>query len=247
MVPDDPSKPPANESFASLFANDSAQSAKQRRLALGQEIDTTVIKVGQDAVFVDLDGKREGFIDAMDLVDAAGNRVELPVGSSVKARVMELGGRSGGVRLKPISLRRPGSENAEEPSQNVELLGPKHQVMVGAKFKATVSRIEAYGAFLQIEGTTDPTGRGLLPMAETTFPRGSDARKHFTAGQVLEVKVVAIDEQQRVKFSTKALLGDEERERFEQFRKDEAKPGGGRAGFGTLGDLLSKKGKPQRK
>lgn len=247
MIPDDPSKPAADESFASLFSQNTTQSARQRRLAPGQELETTVIKVGHDAVFVDLDGKREGFIDAADLVDAAGNRVELPVGARVRARVIELGGRAGGVRLKPLALRKT-SGSGESEDQSLELLGPKQTIMVGAKFKATVSRVEPYGAFLQVEGTADPTGRGLLPVAETTLPRGADARKHFTPGQVIEVKVVAIDEQQRVKFSTKALLGDEERERFEQFRKQEGKAGGGpNAGFGTLGDLLSKRGKAGRK
>lgn len=243
MNPDDRgNKPAGDESFAALFEHGGSASARQRHISLGDEIDVTVIKVGHDAVFVDLDGKREAFIDAADLVDPAGDKVELPIGSRVKARVVDM---RGGVRLKPLTLRRPGApEQQQEPS--VELLGPKHTVAVGAKLKATVSRIEQYGAFLQIEGTTDATGRGLLPMAETTLPRGADPRKHFTVGQIVEVKIVAIDEQQRVKFSTKALLGDEERERFEQFRKESGGGRDSRAGFGTLGDLLAKKGKAKR-
>ena len=206
MTPEDSGKPSSDDSFASLFEHGGTKGAKQRWVTNGDELDVVVIKVGHDAVFVDLDGKREAYIDAMDLIDAKGNKVELPVGSKVKARVVQTGG---GIRLKPIALRRPGEPEQDEQEQ-VELLGSKLTVTVGAKFKATVSRIEQYGAFLQIEGTTDQAGRGLLPLAETTLPRGSDPRKHFTVGQVIEVKVVAIDEQQRVKFSTKALLGDEE-------------------------------------
>ncbi len=38
----------------------------------------------------------------------------------------------------------------------------------------------------------------------------------------------------------KAMLTDEERDRFEQFRKDEGRGREGKAGFGTLGDLLGK-------
>jgi ribosomal protein S1 len=239
MIPDDPGKPAAGDSFASLFEHGGTKGAKQRWVTNGDELDVVVIKVGHDAVFVDLDGKREAYIDAADLIDAKGNKVELPVGTRVRARVVQTGG---GIRLKPLALRRPGEPEQDE-QENVELLGPKHAIMVGAKLKATVSRIEQYGAFLQIEGTTDSTGRGLLPLVETTLPRGSDPRKHFTVGQVIEVKVVAIDEQQRVKFSTKALLGDEERERFEQFRKESGGNREPRTGFGTLGDLLAKKKK----
>ncbi|MBI5532693.1 MAG: S1 RNA-binding domain-containing protein [Deltaproteobacteria bacterium] len=245
MVPDDPSKPAKEESFASLFAHSDTASARQRRLSTGEEFETTVIKVTHDAVFVDLDGKREAFIDAMDLVDAEGNRVELAVGARIKAKVVELGGRAGGVRLMPIFVRRPIAAGDEPGEADVEMLGPKQALSVGAKLKATVYRVEAYGAFLQAEGTSDAAGRGLLPLGETVFPRGTDARKHFTVGQELEVKLVGIDEQKRIRFSTKALLGDEERERFEQFRKEGGggQGGGPKKGFGTLGDLLSAKKK----
>jgi len=241
MLPDDPKSPPPEESFAALFSQNSSQSAQQRRLSRGQEIEVTVVKVTNDAVFVDLDGKREAFIEGQDLLDPAGNRIELAVGARVTARVMELGGKSGGVRLKPISLRKNDGDQGEAGS--VEVIGSsKDGLVVGAKVKAVVSRIELYGCFLQVEGTSDNKGRGLLPMAETTLKRGTDPHKHFTVGQVLEVKVVAIDEQGRVRFSLKSMLSDEERERFEQFRKEEGKGREGRAGFGTLGDLLGKAG-----
>lgn len=239
MVPDDPNTPPAEETFAALFSQKSSQSAQQRRLSRGEEIEATVVKVTHDAVFVDLDGKREAFIDGQDLLDPSGNRIELAVGARVTAKVVELGGRSGGVRLKPIALRRGGGAG-DDPGAVEVLAAAKDAIVVGAKVKATVSRIESYGAFLQIEGTADPKARGLLPMAETVFPRGSDPRKHFTVGQPLEVKVVAIDEQGRVKLSLKAMLTDEERDRFEQFRKEEGRGREGKAGFGTLGDLLGK-------
>lgn len=241
MLPDDPNSPPPEESFAALFSQNSSQSAQQRRLSRGQEIEATVVKVTHDAVFVDLDGKREAFIDGQDLLDPSGNRIELQVGARVTARVVEMGGRAGGVRLRPIALRKTEGQQGEPGS--VEVIGAaKDAIVVGAKVKAVVSRIEPYGCFLQIEGSSDPKARGLLPMAETTLKRGTDPHKQFTVGQQLEVKVVAIDEQGRVRFSLKAMLSDEERERFEQFRKEEGKGREGKAGFGTLGDLLGKAG-----
>lgn len=242
MQPDDPKSPPPEESFAALFSQNSSQSAQQRRLSRGQEIEATVVKVTNDAVFVDLDGKREAFIEGQDLLDPAGNRIELQVGARVTARVVELGGRSGGVRLKPIALRKNDGEQGEPGTVEVIGAAGKDAMVVGAKVKTVVSRIEPYGCFLQVEGSTDPKARGLLPMAETTLKRGTDPHKHFTVGQQLEVKVAAIDEQGRVRFSLKAMLSDEERERFEQFRKEEGKGREGKAGFGTLGDLLGKAG-----
>ena len=101
--------------------------------------------------------------------------------------------------------------------------------------------------FVQIAGTSGRSGRGLIPASETATPRGADLKKHFTPGQELEVKILAIDESGKIRLSIAALKADEERGEFEAYAQAERtapKTAGAEKpavrGFGTLGDLLKK-------
>ncbi|NUQ77573.1 MAG: S1 RNA-binding domain-containing protein, partial [Polyangiaceae bacterium] len=105
------------------------------------------------------------------------------------------------------------------------------------------------GVFVQIAGTSGRAGRGLVPASETATPRGADLKKHFAAGQEVEVKIIAIDESGKIRLSIAALKADEERGEFEAYAQAERTspktPSGPEKpavrGFGTLGDLLQKK------
>jgi small subunit ribosomal protein S1 len=252
MNPDGPSSP-HDESFSALFQQSSSTPSKARHLSLGDEVEATVVKVGRDAVFVDLDGKREAFIDKQDLLDASEKAVEMPVGARIVARVVELGGKAGAVRLRPLAVRHGQADPAEEggaSEQRVEMLvGSKTTLMVGAHVKGVVTKVESFGVFIQIEGTQGHEGRGLIPMVQTNVAKGSDPRKHFSAGQTVEAKIIAIDEKGRLKLSIRALVDDAEKDEYRQFQQKTAQPTGPQTrGFGTLGDLLAggSKGKKRR-
>ena len=58
----------------------------------------------------------------------------------------------------------------------------------GARIKGKVTGVERYGVFVQIAGSQGRSGRGLIPGPETGTPRGSDLKKHFSAGQDVEAK-----------------------------------------------------------
>ncbi len=222
------------DSFASLFEKGSSPQ-RQRRWAVGDEVEGVVVKIGSDAVFLDLDGKREAFIERISLVDAAGQPLDVSVGDTMVARVVEVGRHVGGVRLEPVSIRRPGVETGpDEPADRVELVdaaGPR--LATGAHVKGEIVRVEPYGVFVQIEGTTGKQGRGLVPAVETGFPRGTDLRKKLPIGKQVEVKVLSIAEDGKIRLSIKALEADEERASFEKF-SGKAKEKEGAAGFGTL-------------
>lgn len=226
----------SEESFASLFERSGASPRRQRRLSVGEEVDVVVAKVTADAAFADIDGKREVFLDRTTLLDAAGQRLELTVGTRIKGRVAEIG--SGGlIRIEASSLHHRGQSDEEE---RVQLVGPqKPTLSTGAVVKGTVTRIESYGVFVQIEGTTGREGRGLLPCAEALVPRNADPHKHFTVGQQLETKIVSIDETGRIRLSIKALQADQEKAEFRKFAREGREPSSsGAKGFGTLGDLM---------
>ena len=155
----------SDDSFAKLFEQSKSDGSRARSLARGDEIEVTVVKTTHDAIFVDLDGKREAFIDFGDLVDAQGQRLEIPVGSRIKARVLELGGKAGAVRLQPVVVRQSPThdENGAEVEARVNVVSGAHSpLVVGARVRGTVTRIESYGVFMQLEGTQGRQGRGLI-------------------------------------------------------------------------------------
>jgi polyribonucleotide nucleotidyltransferase len=72
---------------------------------------------------------------------------------------------------------------------------------VGKVYQGKVVRIEEYGAFLEIL----PNIIGLLHVSEIAHYRVKSVRDVLKLGQVLEVKVVSIDEDNKVRVSRKAL------------------------------------------
>jgi small subunit ribosomal protein S1 len=106
---------------------------------------------------------------------------------------------------------------------------------VGSIVKGKVDRIETYGVFLQIEGTSGKAGRGLIPLAELGVPRGTDLRKSFPEGTALTVKVLETGEG-KIRLSLRGAKTDEERAQFEDARGKMASP----KSLGTLGDLFAK-------
>lgn len=231
----------SDESFAALFEQSSQQAKSPRRRGTGPgaELDVAVVSIGRESVFVDLDGKQEGFIDAKELQNAKGE-LTVKVGSRIRARVVEVGGKAGATRLAPVYVRPP----VEEGDEVVQTAAAGPALVVGARVKGNVSSIERYGVFVTLAGTGEGrrATRGLLPLAESGLPRGADPHKHLPVGHEVEAKIIAIDERGRIRLSVKQLAADEERKTFESFAQK--KPEGGKAptrGFGTLGDLFKKK------
>src|SRR5882672_11623424 len=103
---------PKGESFAALFEGEAGRTPRRRSFAVGEELDVVVVQIGRDAVFVELDGKQEGFIESKDLTNKVGE-LTVKVGSRVTARVVETGGRPGAVRLVPVFVRPPASEEPD--------------------------------------------------------------------------------------------------------------------------------------
>ena len=231
------------ESFAALFEADAGKATPHRRsFNIGEELDVVVVQIGRDAVFVGLDGKQEGFIESKDLTSKEGN-LTVKVGSRITARVVEIGGRLGAVRLAPVYVRPPAAEEPDAEPEMAVSVG-SGTLAVGASVKGTVALVERYGVFVQVtQGGPGKRGvRGLVPTAELGVPRGADLHKMFPLGTELEAKIIEIDDRNRIKLSVVALNADVERRDFEAHKsKGQGKSETGSPRFGTLGDLFSQK------
>jgi small subunit ribosomal protein S1 len=234
---------PKGESFAALFEGEAGRTPQRRSFGVGQELDVVVVQVGRDAVFVELDGKQEGFIESKDLMNKSGE-LTVKIGSRITSRVVETGGRPGAVRLVPVYVRPPASEEPDAEPTAMPAGTAGGALVVGATVRGTVALVERYGVFVQlpVPGAGPKRGvRGLVPTAELGVPRGADLHKMFPLGTELEAKIIAIDERSRIKLSVVALNADVERREFEQHRSEPKGSDLSSKGFGTLGDLLNKR------
>jgi small subunit ribosomal protein S1 len=180
-------------------------------------LEAKVVQVGKDTVFVELDGKRQAFIEAVDL-RAPDGTMTVAVGDTVRARVVEIESGTGNVRLGGVALDM--------------------KLVAGTTVTGVVSRIETFGVFVQIDGTKGRDGRGLVPTAELGVKRGTDLRKAFPEGTKVTAKVLDVTAG-KIRLSFRAMKDDEERKDVEDYKKKAAPPPTG--GMGTFGDLLMKK------
>jgi small subunit ribosomal protein S1 len=234
-----------SDSFASLFEQSDAKKIRQPRV--GERIHGTVVLVGRDAVYVEVEGKREAFFEAADLRAPDGS-LPVKVGDVLTAQVVST--TDGQIRLRRLFAPPPpppaASAEPQAPGAGVPASPPasapsgapsaESSVVVGSVVRGKVERIETYGVFVQIDGTRGRAGRGLVPNGELGVPRGTDLHKTFPAGTPV-VAVVLETGDRKLRLSIKAAKDAEERAQFEESKSKAAAP----KTLGTLGDLLKKR------
>jgi small subunit ribosomal protein S1 len=185
-----------------------------------------VTRVEKFGVFVELDDGIEGLIHVADLTLKKIDHPEqiVKVGETIDVVVHNFDLRNHKVALHPA----PPPEQANEAPQRVVKSGV---------VKVEVVRGEAAGVVVRLLGVTGRGARGFIPGGQTGTPRGTDLRKKFPPGQILDVKVLDIDPRRgEPKLSITRAAEDEERRAHREYRAQLAKE----ASFGTLGDLLKR-------
>jgi small subunit ribosomal protein S1 len=223
--------PPPDGSFAALFEEASRGTRPKRRPKLGETLEVLVVQIGKEAVFVELDGRHQGFLDADDLRSPDG-AIRVAVGDKLHARVVDADPEQG-IRLAPTVEAAVAAGASIGIGDGADSGVTK--VAVGQVVQGEVTRVESYGVFLQIDGTKGRSGRGLAPVVELGLPRGADLRKAFPLGSKLKAKILEMSEG-KIRLSVRALKDDEERAQFEGFR--EKGQGAAPRGLGTLADLM---------
>ena len=97
----------------------------------------------------------------------------------------------------------PKSEGAEDALARVEAM--TEEIKVGRIYNGTVSSVKDFGAFIEIAPGKD----GLCHISELSTGYVKSVDEICKAGDKLQVKVIAIDDQNRVKLSRKAVLAEQ--------------------------------------
>lgn len=121
----------------------------------------------------------------------------------------------------------PKDENA--PTQRVAL----HRIV-----RTAVVAADPAGLLVRILGATGAASRGFIPAGQTGTSRGTDLRREFPVGTVLEAKIIDMDPRRgECKLSIRAMKEDTEKAAFNEYRATVARE----SKFGTFGDLFAKR------
>jgi small subunit ribosomal protein S1 len=137
-------------------------------------------------------------------IDREAHRISLSIKEAVIQKRMSKEERSGEVRLE-----------------------------VGQILRGVVEDSKPYGLFIRLP-QFGPKVRGLLPMEELKDSEKKDVKRKFLKGQEIQVEIISIDEQGRIRLSQRVMEEREDREDYRKFQEREEK--GGK--LGTLGDIF---------
>lgn len=183
-----------------------------------------VVRLEKFGAFIELEPGVEGLMHVSDL---SLERIEHPeellkLDQEIDVIVHHFDPRSKKLTLHPA----PPPERANEQPQ---------KIVRNALVKAEVVKGEAAGVLVRLLGVTGRAARGFVPGAQTGTQRGTDLRKVFKPGTILDLKVLDLDPRNgEPKLSLRGYKEEEERRAHKEYRAKLKAEGG----FGTLGDLL---------
>jgi len=180
------------DSFAAMFEQEARAPRKRRTYRVGDRVDAIVVQVGRDSVFVELDGKQQAFLEAVELRDDDGT-ITVKEGDKLTANVVEVNEAQGIIRLGR-SLGKPGSIAALETAK-----------ASGLGVDGKVTGVNKGGLEVELGGT-----RAFCPMSQVDARRIEDADAKALIGQTMRFLVTDIrDGGKNVVLSRRALLAKE--------------------------------------
>lgn len=98
--------------------------------------------------------------------------------------------------IKIASVNAAGSQEVQRRIEEITA-----EAEVGKVYTGTVVKLADFGAFVEFL----PGRQGLLHISQITQERVNDVRDYLTEGQVVQVKVIEIDRQNRIRLSMKEI------------------------------------------
>lgn len=157
-----------------------------------------------------------------------------PGGKTIRAICEQTGARINIEDDGRVEIATADEAAAENAVRIIE--GLTREPQIGEVFEGTVKRVEAYGAFVEILPNKD----GLLHVSEIAHERTREVADVLKLGDKIQVKIIGIDQNDRIKLSRRALLplpegmaAESEGEREHRPRRhDEGRGGQGRSDRG---------------
>ncbi|MFO0677262.1 MAG: S1 RNA-binding domain-containing protein [Polyangiaceae bacterium] len=202
-----------------------------KKYAVGTRHTGKVARIQPFGVFVELESGIDGLVHTADL---SIKRIEHPsevvkVGDSIDVVVSQSDAKAHRIALHPA----PSGDAAAETPQRIQLHKP---------LKVMVVSTEAAGVTVRVLGVTGRASRGFITSMATGTPRGTELKKVFPVGTVLDAKVIEFDPRKGdLRLSIKALNEETERSAYQQYRQAVSRD----AKF-TFADLIARKGLPQK-
>ena len=181
----------------------------RKQYAPGTRHKGKVVKLERFGAFVALESGIDGLLHISDL---SFDRIDHPKDVLTDGQELEVVVHYFDARSKKIGLHlAPPPEQAGEAPQRVSK---------NALVKVAVVKGESAGLIVRILGATGRAARGFVPAGQTGTPRGTDLRKAFKVGTLLDTKVVEVDPRSgEPKLSIRGFKEDEERRAHREYRK----------------------------
>jgi small subunit ribosomal protein S1 len=206
---------------------DDPWAAAREKYAPGSRHTGKVTRLEDFGAFIELEDGIEALLHVADL---SFERIEHPkekleVGQELEVVVSHFDSRNRKIALCPALTGEQANEPAQRVNRNVQL-------------KVEIVKIESAGLVVRVLGATGRGARGFIPAGQTGTPRGTELRKSFKLGAVIDAKVIDLDPKRgEPRLSIRELAEDEERRATREYRQKLNAQGG----FGTLGDLFRNK------
>jgi small subunit ribosomal protein S1 len=188
----------SDDTFAALFeAQAQAKDAPtaHRKVRVGDVLEAVVVQVGKEAIFVELDGKRQASLDVVEMLSPSGT-LEIKVGDTVRAKVVDVNAETGEVRLGR-SFGKSGDLAQIEQARDA-----------GIAIEGKVTGVNKGGIEVDLGRGT----RGFCPMSQIGT-RGATVDAKTLVGQLLSFAVTEIkDGGRNIVLSRRKLLEAEARE-----------------------------------
>jgi len=110
----------------------------------------------------------------------------------------------------------------------------KVRLEAGQILRGIVEDSKPYGIFIRLP-QLGPKVKGLLPVEELKNSGKGDVKKKFPKGQEIQVEIISVDAQGKIRLSQRTMEEREDREDYKKFLEKEEK----NEKLGTLGDIFN--------
>lgn len=174
----------------------SSFSKQDKKLSVGDKIKAEILSVGKENLIVSTGTRTDGIVSVQDLEDA-NRKNEIKVGNFIDLYVTQIA--SDAISLSPYQAQPAGRSRFGNKGRNS---APSHsggtphvreQFAVGAQVKGKVTRVEPFGAFIELS----PGLEGMAHISELSWTRVKNTSDIVKVGDVVTAQILSVEPGER--------------------------------------------------